>query len=366
MDINPFLFYASSRSTIFAKTVQNMDRKQFISGTTAIGALFSINSPISAYSITKEFSKVKIPCFLKPGDIIGITSPASHITVLEIEPAVAKLTEWGFRVKIGQSIGKQYFTLGGTDEERINDLQMMLDDPTIGAIMCARGGYGIVRIIDKLNFDRFKESPKWIIGFSDITVLHCHINEVYNIASIHSKMCNSFPIDWERADEIQKNAILSIKDALLGIPLFYETAQNNFNRFGSAKGVLVGGNLSIIESLSGSISDLNTDGKMLFLEDTGEYLYNIDRMFWNLQRSGKLRNLRGLIIGGFNIKPDDEGEEFGKTIYEIVLEKVAEYKYPVLFDFQVGHQINNVALNCGLMHQLVVSAKGASLSVQRH
>lgn len=343
-----------------------MDRKRFISGAAAISALFSIQTPLSALAAPLELSRIKIPPFLKPGDFIGITSPAGHITLEETLPSLEKFKEWGFNTKIGDTIGKQDFTFGGTDEERLKDLQRMLDDPDIKAIMCARGGYGIIRIIDKLNFARFSKQPKWIVGFSDITVLHCHLNKVYNIASIHAKMCNSFPNNWDNADDVQKSSISSIRDALLGNPLSYETPPNNFNRLGVAEGVVVGGNLSIVESLAGSISDLNTDGKILFLEDTGEYLYNIDRMFWNLLRSGKLSKLKGLIIGGFRIKPDDPGEEFGKSIYQIVMEKVAHYKYPVLFDFQVGHQKNNVAINCGLMHQFAVQENGAKLTLQRN
>ncbi|MET4080486.1 muramoyltetrapeptide carboxypeptidase LdcA involved in peptidoglycan recycling [Pedobacter sp. UYP30] len=177
-------------------------------------------------------------------------------------------------------------------------------------------------------------------------------------------MCNSFPIDWNLPDEFQKNSILSIKESLLDNPIFYKTPQNSFNRFGSAEGVLVAGNLSILESLGGILSDLGIEGKILFVEDTGEYLYNLDRMFWNLLRSKKLSKLKGLIICGFRIRPDNLGEEFGKTIREIVLEKVAEYKYPVLFDFQVGHQKDNVALNCGIMHRLTVNANGATLILQ--
>jgi muramoyltetrapeptide carboxypeptidase len=236
----------------------------------------------------------------------------------------------------------------------LNDLQKMLDDPKINAIMCARGGYGSVRIVDRINWTKFKVNPKWIIGFSDITVLHNHIHNNLQMASIHSKMTNSFPDDWNTAEPIQIETILSIRDALSGKKMNYSAVPNAKNKQGSSTGILVGGNLKTIESLSGSASDIKTDGKILFVEDTGEYLYSIDRMFWNLKRTGKLKNLKGLIIGGFKVKPDDAGEEFGKTIEEIVLEKIKDRNYPVCFDFPVGHQRNNFALKCGVQHRLSV------------
>lgn len=174
-------------------------------------------------------------------------------------------------------------------------------------------------------------------------------------------MCNSFPDDWSKAEPIQIDTILSIKNTLIGEEMAYSAPAQINNKLGMAEGILVGGNLSIIETLCGSESDLNTDHKILFVEDTGEYLYSLDRMFWNLKRSGKLSKLKGLIIGGFKVKPDDVSEEFGKTIYEIVMEKIKEYNYPVAFDFPVGHQRNNFALKCGIQHQLQVNESGTVL-----
>lgn len=304
---------------------------------------------------------VKIPPYLKPGDTIGISSPASYISLEEIQPSVQLMQSWGFNIQVGDSVGKKDFTLGGTDAERLADFQKMLDDPAVKAIMCARGGYGVVRIIDQLNFKKFKSKPKWIIGFSDITVFHSHINSKLGIATIHSKMCNSFPSDWTLAKPIQIETILSIRQVLSGLPVKYTAAWNKDNRTGRTEGLLVGGNLSIIETLAGSDSDLDTAGKILFIEDTHEALYSIDRMLWNLKRSGKLDKLKGLIIGGFKLKEDSPGDEFGKSIYEIVLEKVKEFKYPVCFDFPVGHQVNNFALKCGTDHILNVDENGSYL-----
>jgi len=297
---------------------------------------------------------VKVPKYLKPGDIIGITAPAGHITADEIRPAVMQMESWGFKIKVGDTIGKTDFTFAGTDAERAADFQQMLDDTSVKAIMCARGGYGMVRIIDKIDFTRFRERPKWVIGFSDLTVFHSHVNRNYGIASLHSKMCNSFPDDWSKAEQIQIETINSIRQALRGEKMKYLFDANPSNKIGKAEGVLVGGNLKTIESLAGSASDLYTAGKILFVEDTGEYLYSIDRMFWNLKRTAKLKNLKALIIGGFRIKPDDPGEEFGKTIEDIVLEKIKNYTFPVCFDFPVGHQKNNFALKCGVKHRLSV------------
>jgi muramoyltetrapeptide carboxypeptidase len=175
-------------------------------------------------------------------------------------------------------------------------------------------------------------------------------------------MTNSFPDNWNTAEPIQIETIISIQDALSGKKMKYSAMPNLNNKQGAAEGILIGGNLKTIETLSGSSSDIKTDGKILFVEDTGEYLYSIDRMFWNLKRTGKLKNLKALVIGGFKIKPDDPGEEFGKTIEEIVLEKVKSYKYPVCFDFPVGHQRNNFALKCGVRHRLNVTEKEITLT----
>jgi len=293
--------------------------------------------------------------------MIGITAPAGFVLREGIIPAATLMQQWGFKIRAGYTVGKKNFTYGGTDEERLQDFQMMLNDPQINAIMCARGGYGAVRIIDRLNWDKFKARPKWIIGFSDITVIHSHLNRQLGIASIHSKMCNSFPDIWDQASDLQKATIISIQKALMGEKMHYSAAANNYNRTGAASGTLVGGNLKTIESLAGSASDIKTDGKILFVEDTGEYLYSIDRMFWNLKRSGKLSKLAGLIVGGVKIKQDAPDEYFGKTVYEIVSERVNEYSYPVCFDFPVGHQIDNFALKCGVKHRLDVASGGTTL-----
>lgn len=334
-----------------------MNRKNFIASTAVLAA-----SPFLQIGANQPSTiKISIPNYLKQGDMIGITSPAGYITREGILPAATLLQQWGYKIRVGYTIGKRNFTFGGTDAERLQDLQLMLDDPQIKAVMCARGGYGAVRIIDGINWDKFRLSPKWIIGFSDITVLHSHIQKNLGIATIHSKMCNSFPDVWEQAESLQKQTIESINKALTGVKMEYNAPPSNYNRTGIAKGILVGGNLKTLESLAGSSSDIDTAGKLLFVEDTGEYLYSVDRMFWNLQRSEKLSKLAGIIIGGFKTKQDDPSEYFGQTVYDIISEKVKKYSYPVCFNFPVGHQIDNFALKCGMMHELSVTTSESTL-----
>lgn len=336
-----------------------MNRKKFIASSLATLAATQFTKAGAAVAIMQK--AVIIPPYLKPGDMIGITSPAGYITREGIIPAATLMQQWGFKIRVGYTIGKRNNTFGGTDAERLQDMQMMLDDPQIKAIMCARGGYGCVRIVDGLNWARFKANPKWVIGFSDVTVLHSHIHNNLGIATIHSKMCNSFPAVWDNADPLQKDTIMSIQKALTGERMTYSAPSSGYNKAGNAKAVLAGGNLKTLETLAASASDINTDGKILFVEDTGEYLYSIDRMFWNLKRSGKLARLAGLIVGGIKYKQDDPGEYFGYTPYEIILDKVKEYNYPVCFDFPVGHQVDNFALKCGVLHELNVGAQGTTL-----
>jgi len=337
-----------------------MNRKNFLSSVLTAGTTIPFLGFTYADAKINKQSPI-IPPYLQNGDSIGITCPAGYITIQEIQPAIQQIESWGFKIRIGDTVGKKDFTFGGTDDERAKDFQQMLDDPDIKAILCARGGYGAVRIIDRLDFSRFAQKPKWVIGFSDITVIHCHLNRNFGIASIHSKMCNSFPDDWPTAEPIQVETILSIRQALSGEQMKYSIDPDSNNRIGIAEGLLIGGNLKTIETLSGTKSDIDTSGKILFVEDTGEYLYSIDRMFWNLKRTGKLDKLAALIIGGFKIKPDDPGEEFGRTLYDIVLEKVKEYSYPVCFGFPVGHQKDNYALKCGIKHRMEVNLTSVSI-----
>ncbi|MFP5080176.1 LD-carboxypeptidase [Pedobacter sp. JCM 36344] len=338
-----------------------MKLKHFLSFLISISATLPAIKSLGNDNLLKSVSvlRFKIPPYLKQGDTIGITSPASYMLVEDIQPSINVMESWGFKVEIWKSVGQKDFTLGGTDTERAADFQTMFDDPDIKAIMCTRRGYGVVRMIEQLSFRKFKRHPKWIIGFSDITMLHTHINSRFAIATLHSKMCNSFPSEWTKATPIKIETILSIRQTLSGEPVKYSALASPGNRFGKVEGVLIGGNLSLIETAAGTSFDLNTDSKILFLEDTQEQLYSIDRMLWNLKRTGKLDRLKGLIVGGFKAKVDTSGNEFGKTVYDLVNEK--ELKYPVCFDFPVGHQVNNYPLKCGAQHILTVDQNGGSL-----
>lgn len=344
-----------------------MNRKNFLSSIVPLSASLTEMTKgnvtnTKKFKIYDENTVSKIPPYLKNGDVIGITCPSGYITLEDIQPAVSKMKEWGFEIRIGGTVSCRDFTFAGNDTLRAKDFQSMIDDDSINAIMLGRGGYGAVRIIDAIDFTKFAKHPKWIMGFSDATVFHSHINKNFGIATIHSKMCNSFPADWSNAIPAQIDSIDSIRKCLTGDKMQYDVAPEIYNKNGIAEGTLVGGNLSILENLAGSTSDINTDGKILFIEEVDEYLYNIDRMLWNLKRSGKFNRLKALIAGGFNnIKPDEPGEEFGKTIYDMILEKVKEYNYPVCFNFPVGHQKINYALKCGVKHQLNVSDNSVSL-----
>jgi muramoyltetrapeptide carboxypeptidase len=334
-----------------------MNRKNFLASMMFAG----VSLPAMAATKKENPAAMRIPSYLKEGDTIGITAPAGYIMAEEILPAIKVMEGWGYKIKLGDTIGKRDFTFAGTDDERVADFQQMLDDKSIKAVMCARGGYGAVRIIDRLQWDLFKQNPKWIIGFSDITVFHSHLGSTVSAASIHSKMCNSFPDDWSTAELLQKETIESIQQALCGQKMSYTSPVNIFNRTGTGEGVLIGGNLKTLEALAGSASDIQTAGKILFVEDTGEYMYSIDRMFWFLKRTGKLSKLKGLIIGGFRVKVDEGDDDFGKALQDVVLEKVKEYKYPVCFEFPVGHQLNNFALKCGVIHRLSVTGDSCTL-----
>lgn len=335
-----------------------MNRKDFLQTTIPF---FTAGADLSINNITDPFTK-KIPPYLKPGSVIGITCPSGHIMPDEVQPCIRKMEEWGFKIILGKTVGLTDGTFAGTDEERAADLQQMLDDRDIDAIMLGRGGYGAVRIIDKISFAKFAKRPKWVIGFSDATVIHLHLNCRLGIASIHSKMCNSFPAETDELVPGQAEAIDSIRKALTGETMTYDAATEAQNRTGTVTGKLVGGNLSIIQMLCGSKSAIKTDNAILFIEDVGEYLYKLDGMMWNLKRGGKLDKLKGLIIGAFKIKPDDTGEEFSLNLHDIVMEKVKEFAYPVCFDFPVGHVYVNDALKCGVHHKLEVSSGRAVLT----
>lgn len=299
---------------------------------------------------------IKIPPYLKKGDTIGLVCPAGYMPAEKVQTCISTLLDWGYQVRIGKTIGGDSTTyFSGTDEERLDDLQQMLDDDEVKAVLCARGGYGTGRIIDRLRFKIFSKNPKWIIGYSDITVLHSHLYSNYYISSLHSPMAAAFN-DGGAENEF----VLSLKNALEGKKAKYSCAPNAFNRKGEGVGELVGGNLALLAHLCGTGSDIKTRGRILFIEDVGEYLYNIDRMLHQLKRNGKLSRLAGLVVGGFTETKDSE-RPFGKTVYEIIHDIVKEYDYPVCFDFPVSHTERNYALKIGAGYKLKVGRAKVSL-----
>lgn len=299
-----------------------------------------------------------IPPYLKPGDLVGITCPAGAVNMEDMKYMLAQLEDWGFRYQLGTTVGTSHFKFSATDDERLKDIQHLLDNPDIKAILFGRGGYGVVRIIDRIDFTRFIEKPKWLLGYSDITCFHNHIHSNYNIATIHAHMSGGY-----KPDEYDAESTESVYNALTGKSAYYSLPAHAMNRVGEAEGQLVGGNLALLSDLTGTNSDINTEGKILIIEEIAEYKYNIDRMMWQLAKAGKLDKLTALVVGGFTQTQDNE-TPFGMSEYEIVWEKVKDYKYPVVFDFPVGHQPKNVALKFGVNHHVSVQEQGVVLQEQ--
>lgn len=299
---------------------------------------------------------IKIPPYLKKGDQVGLVCPSGFMPYEKTTECIRALQEWGYEVVVGETVGHQFHYFSGTDAERLADLQNMLDNPEIKAVLCARGGYGMSRIIDNLNLKIFKKHPKWVIGFSDITVLQAHIYQTSRTASLHAPMAGAF--QDKGADN---EYVLSLKKALSGKLAKYVCPVHRLNRMGKASGELIGGNLSLIAHLVGSASAYQTKGKILFLEDVGEYLYNIDRMMIQLKRAGILSSLSGLILGGFT-EMKDTVTPFGQDVFTILHSHLAAYDFPVCFDFPVSHATPNYALKIGVMHRLEVGKKEVRLS----
>jgi muramoyltetrapeptide carboxypeptidase len=267
---------------------------------------------------------------------------------------VAVLESWGLRVVLGESTNVTHYQFGGDDELRRRDLQQQLDNPNIRAILSARGGYGTTRIIDSLDFSRFLQDPKWIAGFSDITALNCHL-----LALGHQSIHGVMPLLFHQPGG--EAALESLRRALFGEPVVYEVAPHPLNRPGTATGELIGGNLSLLQTLTGTDSDVPTAGRILFLEDIDEYLYSIDRMMVHLDRTGKLRHLAGLLVGHFT-NPQDNTVPYGQTPNEIIQHYANKYNFPVAHNFPVGHEPQNMALICGREARLTVHEAGAQLT----
>ncbi len=288
------------------------------------------------------------PPDLTPGNTIGITCPAGYMDAVKIQHCVETLHSWGYKTIVGKTIGsssQNYFS--DIDENRLNEFQQMIDDDSVNAILFGRGGYGTGRIIDRINFEKFKEKPKWLIGYSDITILHCHLSN-FNIASIHSHMASAFDLP-EAAPYIRM-----LKNCLEGAFIDLKIEPHKFNVLGKAQGKIIGGNLALLSNVLCTPSDFSTANKILFIEDIGEYIYNIDRMLHQLKRAGKFRRIAGLIFGSFSDIKDTE-RPFGISIEDVLKQISDDLNCPVCFNFPVGHTAKNIPIKIGADYELDIT-----------
>ena len=298
-------------------------------------------------------SSVIFPPPLHAGQRVAVVAPARKITAAELAPALQILRGWGLDATLGASIGPAHHQFAGPDELRRRDVQQQLDDPDIRAIFCARGGYGTARFVDELDFAAFARHPKWVAGFSDITVLNCHLLR-RGFGSLHG------PVPLLFGQPGGEAALESLRRALFGERLTLSAPPHPLNRFGTATGELVGGNLSLLHTLTGTASQVSFVGRLLFLEDLDEYLYHIDRMLLHLHRSGQLAGLAGLVVGHFS-QMRDNAVPFGSTAYEIIDSYARRYDFPVGYGFAVGHEADNRVLVVGRRMTLTVNENGAGL-----
>lgn len=290
------------------------------------------------------------PASLQRGDTIGLVCPARKIPLTDISFAIGFLEDNGFRVIVGESVGAEHHQYAGDDHLRRKDLQQMIDNPKVKAIIACRGGYGTVRIIDDLHYGNFVDRPKWICGYSDMTALHSHINHVMGIGTLHCTM----PVNFKTNTA---TSLQSLLDALMGNTLDYTFDAHPLNVGGASSGEVVGGNLSLLYSLLGTKTGLHTHGKILFLEDLDEYLYHIDRMMMALKRAGKLQGLAGIMVGGMTDMKDNQ-IPYGKNAEEIILEHCRPYGYPICFGFPAGHIDDNRAIKLGIEGSLTIGPNG--------
>lgn len=298
------------------------------------------------------------PPYLQAGDVVAVVAPAGIIADREdIHWAIAELSRWGLTVKAGRHLFAEYSQYAGTDEQRSADVQAALDDPEIKAIFFARGGYGTVRLIDSLDFTAFEKRPKWLVGFSDLTVIHAHVHRCFQVATLHGPM----PVTFRQM--VKNNGLQPLKDCLFGKTYNINVSPHALNIQGETSGILTGGNLSVLMSIAGSVSDVDMADKILFMEDVGEYLYHLDRMMMFFKRSGKLSALKGLLVGSFT-EMKDKTLPYGKSAEEIIYEHTAAYGYPVLFNFPAGHGDQNLPLVFGAVHHMKTDASTALLELQ--
>ena len=305
----------------------------------------------------KQNNTLKQPPYLKTGDTVAIVAPSGILKnrTDEVQQAQALLKRWGLHSVVGKHVFSEADHFAGTDDERCEDLQEALDNPKISAIWCARGGYGTVRILDKLDYSKFKQNPKWLIGYSDITALH---NQIHNegVESLHAIMCVSLPKD---ESEIEAS-ISTLKNTLFGNPLSYTLKGSSYNKTGTTSGQLVGGNLTMLHTMLGSKTSIDTFGKILFIEEIGEYKYHIDRMLQSLKRAGYFDNCKGVIVGDMT-KLRTNTTLWGTSVEQLILDALADYDFPIAFNMPAGHEKDNQALILGRTVQLTVDYKQSSV-----
>lgn len=306
-------------------------------------------------AVFSQTRKTIAPPYLKKGDTIGIIATARKIDEVNLQAAKELMQSWGLHVVMGKTVGKSENQLAGPDWQRATDLQEMLDNPKIKMIWGAKGGYGTVRIVDRVNFEKFKKKPKWIVGFSDMTVLHSHLNTL-GYQTIHGIVSVS-------AKNATDDAKSSLKQALFGQKPSYVISAHPFNKNGKAKGEIVGGNLSVLYSILGSKSEADVKGKILFIEDLDEYLYHIDRMLFNLKRNGYFDEVKGVIIGAMT-EMNDNDVPWGKNALEIAKDIFKDYDFPVIYNFPAGHIKDNRALILGATVSIEVSEKGSTVKFE--
>lgn len=324
--------------------------------TTLICALFLLGS---GFGFAQDSSPNQLiqPPYLKAGDTVAIVAPSGILKNKNeaINQTRELLKSWGLHTVVGKNVFKQANHFAGTDEERCEDFQSALDDPTISAILCARGGYGTVRILDKLDYTKFRNHPKWLIGYSDITALH---NQFHNegFESLHAMMCTSLQEDLEPI----KETISTFKNALFGKPISYTLEGSEYNKSGKSSGILVGGNLTLLHTMLGSETSIDTSSKILFIEEIGEYKYHIDRMLQSLKRAGYFDNCKGVIVGDFsNMRKNTT--LWGSSVEQLILDALAEYNFPIAFNMPAGHEDDNRALILGRTIELTVKKEQSTV-----
>ncbi len=320
-----------------------MSKKGFILCLCCVVFVFGIKQVTAQDLSAKNTITLIQPEYLKAGDTVAIVAPSGILKNRndEVEQAKALLESWNLNVVIGEHVFSQDDHFAGTDAERCEDFQKALDNPKVSAIWCARGGYGTVRILDKLDYSDFKKNPKWIIGYSDITALH---NQVHNegFESIHALMCVSLTKDLSEIEE----PLTTFKDAIFGKPMRYTLEGSSYNRVGEVSAPVVGGNLTILHTMLGSNTSIDTSGKFLFIEEIGEYKYHIDRMLQSLKRAGYFENCKGVMVGDMS-KMRKNTTPWGKSIEQLILDVLAEYDFPIVFNVPAGHEKDNRALILG-------------------